>query len=201
MNNKSTNGKLKGKDLITIGIFSAIYFVINFAFMLLGAIHPIMWILMPGLIALFTGVPFLLMAAKVQKFGAVLLMGLITALIYFATGQFTLVILITFLVGCVLGEIMRYVTKYDSFTGNMLSFACYSVGMIGSPLPIWLFKESFLAQITEQGMSQEYVSAIDTLASTGMLVIMVAAPIIGALLGAYIAKGLFKKHFEKAGIV
>ena len=27
----STDKKLKGKDLITIGIFSAIYFVINFA--------------------------------------------------------------------------------------------------------------------------------------------------------------------------
>ena len=41
--------KLKGKDLITIGIFSAIYFVINFAFMLLGGIHPVLWMLMPGL--------------------------------------------------------------------------------------------------------------------------------------------------------
>ena len=36
---KQTNGKmLKGKDLITIGIFSAIYFVINFAFMLMGGL-------------------------------------------------------------------------------------------------------------------------------------------------------------------
>lgn len=28
-----------GKDVITVGIFSAIYFVINFAFMLLGGLH------------------------------------------------------------------------------------------------------------------------------------------------------------------
>ena len=44
-----------GKDVITVGIFSAIYFVINFAFMLLGGLHPLLWILMPGFIALFTG--------------------------------------------------------------------------------------------------------------------------------------------------
>ena len=31
MSEVSTDKKLKGKDLITIGIFSAIYFVINFA--------------------------------------------------------------------------------------------------------------------------------------------------------------------------
>ena len=40
MSDVSIDRKMKGKDLITIGIFSAIYFVINFAFMLLGGIHP-----------------------------------------------------------------------------------------------------------------------------------------------------------------
>ena len=83
MSEVSTDKKLKGKDLITIGIFSAIYFVINFAFMLLGGIHPVLWMLMPGFIAVFAGIPFMLMVTKVQKLGAVFLMGLITALIYF----------------------------------------------------------------------------------------------------------------------
>lgn len=67
MSQISRGGSLKGKDLITIGIFSAIYFVINFIFMLMGGLHPILWILMPGFIALFTGVPFMLMCSKVQK--------------------------------------------------------------------------------------------------------------------------------------
>ena len=87
---------MSGKDVITVGIFSAIYFVINFAFMLLGGLHPLLWILMPGFIALFTGIPYLMMCAKVQKVGSVLLMGLITGLIYFVTGQFTPVILVSF---------------------------------------------------------------------------------------------------------
>ena len=43
---------MSGKDVITVGIFSAIYFVINFAFMLLGGLHPLLWILMPSLIAM-----------------------------------------------------------------------------------------------------------------------------------------------------
>lgn len=58
---------MSGKDVITVGIFSAIYFVINFAFMLLGGIHPVLWMLMPGFIAVFAGIPFMLMVAKVQK--------------------------------------------------------------------------------------------------------------------------------------
>lgn len=195
------NKKLKGKDLITIGIFSAVYFVINFIFMVMGGLHPLLWILMPGLIALFTGVPYLLMGAKVQKPGAVLLMGLITGLIYFATGQFTVVILITFVVSCALAELTRYLTKYHSFFGNCLSFVFFSMGMLGSPLPIWLFRDSFLAQIFEQGMSAEYVASLEAVSSGGMFVVFLIAPVAGAVIGSLIAKRLFKKHFMKAGIV
>ncbi len=198
----SKNGKgLKGKDLITIGIFSAIYFVINFAFMLMGGIHPVLWMLMPGFIAVFAGIPFMLMAEKVQKPGAVFLMGLITALIYFATGQFTLVILISMASTCILAEVIRGITKYDSFKGNSVSYVIFSLGMVGSPLPIWLFKADFLAQITEQGMPADYVSAVEALSSNAMLVVLFVAPIIGGIIGAFIAKALFKKHFVKAGIV
>lgn len=170
MSDVSTDKKLKGKDLITIGIFSAIYFVINFAFMLLGGIHPVLWILM-------------------------------TALIYFATGQFTLVILISMASTCILAEIVRAVTKYNSFHGNSIAYVIFSLGMVGSPLPIWLFKADFLAQITEQGMPADYVAAVEALSSNAMLIVLFVAPIIGGIIGAFIARGLFKKHFVKAGIV
>lgn len=201
MSEVSTDKKLKGKDLIAIGIFSAIYFVINFAFMLMGGIHPVFWILMPGFIAVFAGIPFILMVTKVQKLGAVFLMGFITALIYFATGQFTLVILISMASTCILAEAVRVVTKYNSFKGNLVAYVIFSLGMVGSPLPIWLFKADFLAQIMNQGMPADYVAAVEALSSNTMLVVLFTAPIIGGIIGAFIARGLFKKHFVKAGIV
>lgn len=201
MQNSTSNRKLQGKDLITIGIFSAIYFVINFIFMVSGGIHPLLWILMPGTIALFAGVPYMLMAAKVQKPGAVFLMGLITGLIYFATGQFTVVILISMAASCILAELTRYLTKYNTLMGNYLSYIFFSYGMVGSPLPIWLFKESFLAQISGQGLPEDYVSAVEALSANWMLIVLFVAPAVGAILGAVIARTLFKKHFEKAGIV
>ena len=197
MTKQSANKKMRGKDLITIGIFSAIYFVI----MLMGGFHPILWILMPGFIAVFAGIPFMLMTAKVQKLGAVFLMGLITALIYFATGQFTLVILISMASACILAEVARVATGYNSFSGNAVAYVFFSLGMVGSPLPIWLFKADFLAQITAQGMPADYVAALEALSSNAMLIVLFVAPIIGGVIGAFIARGLFKKHFEKAGIV
>lgn len=198
----TNSGKmLKGRDLITIGIFSALYFVINFAFMLVSGLHPLLWILMPGLIALFAGIPFLLMCVKVQKPGAVLLMGLITGLIYFATGQFTLIILITFVIGCGLGEFTRACTHYRSFKGNSLAYAGFSLGMIGSPLPIWVMRDDFLTQISAQGMPADYVETLTALSSPAMLIVMVLATVIGAMIGVVLTKGMFKKHFSKAGMV
>lgn len=201
MSKTKKENMLKGKELITIGIFSAIYFVINFIFMLLSGLHPILWILMPALIALFSGIPFMLMCAKVQKPGAVLLMGLITGLIYFVTGQFTIVILVSFVIACVLGEVTRVFSKYNSFKGNALAFIFFSLGMTGSPLPVWLMRDSFIAQITEQGMPDSYISALKAVSSPAMLVVMFVAPIICALIGSLITKNMFTKHFAKAGIV
>ena len=58
--------KLSGKDLITIGIFSAIYFMLNLAAMFTGFV-PVLWLLLPGVTGIVTGIPFLLMTAKVKK--------------------------------------------------------------------------------------------------------------------------------------
>ena len=193
--------KLSGRDFITIGIFSAIYFVLNLAAMITGFV-PVLWLLLPGVAGIVTGSPFMLMVSKVRKSGAILIMGAITALLYFVTGQFTVLLLITFAIACILSEVYRAVTKYDNnFMHMTISFILFCYGMLGSPLAIWVYKESFLTQIQQNGMSAEYVNSLSGLISTPMLMALCISPIIGGIIGAVIAKGLFRKHFKKAGIV
>lgn len=193
--------KLTGRDLITIGIFSAIYFVLNFVAMITGFV-PVLWLLLPGVAGILTGIPFMLMESKVRKPGAILIMGAITALLYFVTGQFTVLLLITFAVASILSEVYRAITKYDNnFIHMTLSFIIFCYGMLGSPMAIWVYKDSFLAQIQQNGMSAEYVQSLSGLISTPMFIGLCVSPIIGGLVGAMIAKGLFRKHFRKAGIV
>ena len=194
------NRKLTGKDVITIGIYSAIYFILNFMAMMTGLI-PLLWILLPGTVAIITCIPFLLMVVKVPKPGAVLIMGLITAFLYFVTGQFTVLILITMLIACVVSEAYRYITKYNlKFSNLVVAFILFGYGMAGSPLALFVYRESFLAQISET-MSQEYVVAISSYITTTMLILLLVSPIAGGFFGALIAGGIFKKHFKKAGIV
>ena len=117
-------------------------------------------------------------------------------------GQFTVLLLITFAVACILSEAYRAITKYDNrFIHMAISFVLFCYGMLGSPLAIWVYKDSFLTQIQLNGMSAEYVESLSGLISTPMLIALCVSPIIGGTIGALIAKGLFSKHFRKAGIV
>ena len=60
--------KLKAKDLINVGIYTAIYIVIFFVVGMLNAIpvlYPFLYILIP----LISGIPFMLFLTKTDKFG------------------------------------------------------------------------------------------------------------------------------------
>ena len=70
--------KLTGKDLVNIGIYTAILFVLNFVAMFTGIV-PILWIVLPGTTGILTAIPFALMNLKVKKPGAVLIMGAVAA--------------------------------------------------------------------------------------------------------------------------
>ncbi|MDU7165574.1 MptD family putative ECF transporter S component, partial [Finegoldia magna] len=68
--------RLTAKDLINVGIYTAIYLVIFFVTGMLGAVpilYPTIFILIP----ILTGIPFMLFLTKVEKFGMVSLMGII----------------------------------------------------------------------------------------------------------------------------
>lgn len=70
MNQQSS--KLQAKDLITIGIFTAIYFVVFLACAMLGFI-PVFLLAMTFYGPIITGIPFMLYLTKIKKFGMVII--------------------------------------------------------------------------------------------------------------------------------
>ena len=195
------NNKLKVKDLVNIGIFSALYMAIAMVVMIPVGIAPILWLLWPGIAGLFGGVFFTLLLTKVPKMGASLLLALISGILFFATGECTWVIIVTFAIAGLLAEVMRKVLGYKSFKGIALAGGFCAIGFIGSPLPMWLLQESYMKSIEEMGMGAEYVEGLQSMISAGSFIGMLAVAFIGGLLGTLIGHKMLKKHFEKAGIV
>ena len=85
------NNKLQAKDLINVGIFTAIYFVVFFAGMMLGYI-PIFIPLLGLVCPILCGIPFMLYLTKVKKFGMVSLTGIILGLLNVLIGAGVLVL-------------------------------------------------------------------------------------------------------------
>lgn len=72
---------LKTKDLIHVGVYTAIYIVVFFTVGMINAIpflYPLLFILVP----LITGIPFMLFLTKVEKFGMVSIMALIIGILW-----------------------------------------------------------------------------------------------------------------------
>lgn len=78
------SNKLQGKDLINIGIFAAIYFVVVFAVSMLGVI-PIFIPLLDVLVPLIGGIPMMLYFSKIKKFGMLTISGLLEGILMLLT--------------------------------------------------------------------------------------------------------------------
>ncbi|MFD3156844.1 MptD family putative ECF transporter S component [Haloimpatiens sp. FM7330] len=194
------NKNLKTKDLVNIGVFSAIYMVISIIFMLPAAISPILWMAYPAIAGIFCGTIYMLLMSKVQKKGTALIMGLVTALIYFAIGECTWLVIITFGIAGIIAEIIRSSYGYKSLKGNVISCGVLNIGFVGSPLPMWVFHDSYVESIIKMGMDPTYVEQMSEMVSAGSLIGMIVIAFIGGIIGATIGKKLLKKHFQKAGI-
>lgn len=77
MNKEKTN-RLNGKDLINIGIFTAVYFILNLLIAAAMGFIPIVNMMIPFVSSLVLGIPMMLYFSKIKKFGMVL----ITYIIY-----------------------------------------------------------------------------------------------------------------------
>lgn len=64
--------KLQAKDFITIGIFTALLFVVEFACGILGFIHPYIVASYVVMIPIVGSIPMMLFYTKIEKFGMAL---------------------------------------------------------------------------------------------------------------------------------
>ena len=186
---EARSNKLQAKDLINVGIFTAIYFVIFFAGMMLGYI--------PIFIPLL-GLPFMLYLTKVKKFGMVSLTGIILGLLNLIMGSGVLVLIFGIIFG-VLGDVLLRAGKYQSWKCTLLANGVFSLWIMGYVSRMFLTRTEFFASLVSS-YGQEYVDTLMSYTPNWMFPVLFVVTFIGGILGAFLGKAVLKKHFEKAGI-
>ena len=189
--------KLKIKDLVTIGVFAVIYFVVTFAVGMIGVI-PILFLIYPTILGIVSGTVVMLFMAKVQKPWAVLILGMLTSIFMMVEGNTYLLIIHSFVV-MLIAELIRRVGNYNSFKYNMLSFAIFNTWICGSLMQMLWAREKYIE--IAMVMGEEYVNALIKLVTYPNMALVYLGAILGGLIGANIGRILLKKHFIKAGII
>ena len=197
---QTTNKKgLTVKDLVTVGIFTALFLV----FALIGGIffapNPVLTFYMPVGSALLCGPVYLLMLAKVQKRWAVTILGAILCIVWFVTGMHWAMAL-GYLVMGIIADLAAGAGQYQSKKVNSLSYMLLSLGGTGSYLVFFANPDGWAKTMLGNGTEQSYIDAMRGAGTVWIMVVMLAGTVLAAAFSAFIGCKMLKKQFEKAGI-
>lgn len=191
--------KFEVKDLITVGVFTTLYFVVIFVVACLGFI-PIFMVFMPLIGPIFAGIPLMLYFSKIKHFGMVLITGIIIALIMFVTGHPYPIFI--FCIGA--GLITEFVLKagnYESIRHCVIGSATFSLWILGMVIAFFFgFRDSYFAYLVN-GYGQEYVDTMMGYTPSWMFFAMIVMSLVGGTIGGLLGAKVLKKHFRKAGMV
>lgn len=193
------NNKLQAKDLINIGLFTVLYFVIGCCVAIPVGMVPIFLPILGALWVIITGIPFMLFLTRVKKFGMVTIMGILSGLLMGLTGMGFWGVLTGAVFG-VLGDLVMKSGEYKSIKKGMLGYAVFSLWMIGTYIPMYFMAEQSKADFASQ-FSEEYAERVMSVMPMWSFILVAVSIFLFSFLGAFLGKKLLKKHFAKAGIV
>ncbi|WP_436862084.1 MptD family putative ECF transporter S component [Staphylococcus caeli] len=190
--------KIDIKDLINIGLFTAVYFIFIAPPGILGII-PIFMLLLPAMIGLVGGIPIMLLITKTQKFGALSICGIVVSLILAIMGHPWMALILSVPV-IIIADMIMAMGKYKSWKLNSIGYVVFSFWPIGNLLPFYFMRHSYLAFIQEK-YGTDYEATVEAIFSLGMIPVIIVTTIIGAWIGVIFAKRVLKKHFQRAGMI
>lgn len=198
---KTRQQKTKGlsvRDLVTTGIFTALFFVFTMVGSIFFAPNPVLTFLMPAGAALLTGPVYMLLIAKVPKHGPVIILGVVMGLIMFVTGMYWMWS-VFYVALAVVADLIAGAGKFKSSALNLVSFLVFSLNPMGSYLMLWVNPAGYAAYLTGKGTEQAYMDTMTATADVWVLPAMVALTLVCALVSGLVGQHLVRKQFAKAG--
>ena len=187
------------KDLVTTGIFSAIFLVFTMIGGIFFAPNPVLTFYMPMGAALLCGPVYLLMIAKVQKRWSVTILGIIMGIIWFVTGMHWAFSLGYIGMG-IIDDLVAGAGDYRNKAVNLLSYMLMSLGGVYTYVVFFIDPQGWASTMLENGTEQSYIDTMSASAPSWLLAVIIIGTLAIAAFSGWIGGKLLKKQFEKAGI-
>lgn len=197
MSVNNNSNKLNGKDLVNVGIYSAIYFVVICAAAMLGCI-PVLYPLLAVIMPLLGGIPVMLFYTKVKKPGMIFIMSIIMGIMMIFTGMGYYPLIVGVFSGLA-AELIYKSGHYKSSVKAVLSYGVFCIWVWGNYVLFFVDRAAYEAN--RQNLGEEHLKALNELMPNWLFFVLLAVCLVSGLIGGLIGKAVLKKHFAKAGIV
>ena len=191
--------KLQAKDLINLGLFTVLYFVLGCCVAIPIGFVPVFLPILGALWSLITGIPFMLFLTRVKKFGMVTLMGILSGLLMGLTGMGFWGVPMGVIFG-LLGDMILKSGGYKSAKMSLFGYAVFSLWMVGTYIPMYFTVEASWRSFADS-FGEEYADRVMAVMPMWSSLLVVAGIFLFAILGGMLGRRLLRKHFAKAGIV
>lgn len=192
------NNKLTVKDLINVGVFSALYIVLFFVTSFIGYV-PVLMLILPVVCAIVVGIPFMLFLSKTHTFGMVTIMSVILGLFVLLTGRPWPVLLIAVGAGLATDLLLKS-ADYKSVKLSVIGNGVFSIWMTGMILPMFFsYREPYFESI-RAGYGDTFADALYAITPDWMFFALIALGFLGGIIGGLLGAKVLKKHFKKAGM-
>jgi len=191
-----TTPSLQTRDLVTTGVFTALFFVVLAVCGQVGALIPILQVLGPVYIPFVCAVPFVFFLTRVRVFGQIAIMGVLVGLLLLLTGQ-SFVATILFVLLAPLADLIAKSGGYRKTSLLTASYVVFSLPLIGMVVPLFFQREAFLARLTKRH-DASWVQSLTDLTPSWMFYAMLGMLVVGALAGFAVGRAMFRKHLSRA---
>ena len=179
--------KKSSKNAITAGVLITLYLV---TYVVIGAISmpiPVLFLLMPMLVALFAAPTYHMLLAKTKSSTAIFIASVLPSIILVATGHIPIAPLVSIPAG-IIALLIAKNGNYEDFKKNAISHLFFSLNLFGGFIPIWIMREAFF-------------NTVRALTPLWMLPTMVIGTFVFSLIGSYLTKKVLNKKLEQAGVL
>ena len=194
MKTKNTNGK----DLITTGIYTALYIVALFAASVAN-VTPLTFMFYPAVTSLLGGTFFLMLAIKVKNSFSIIVWGIIVGLLFLVLGMG--MALPFFVVGAVVGQLIIAKSGHKSLGMVTLAYIITSVCSVGGYAQLFFTTDSYLKEASARGLTDDFVNGLSKYATGTFLAVIILVTAAAALCGIMAGRLIMKKHLVKAGVI
>ena len=186
------------RDLVNAGVFSLLTVMATWCGGMIGFI-PVLMPLVPFACGLVSGPVFMLYSTKIDKFGMVLIMGIVFGLVFSMSGHGAIV-LPAIIVLSLICEMILKKGGYKSIKTARLTYMVFMLFGAVNLIPIYFARDAFVQSLIDKNYGAEYAEKMLSVMPTWSFIPVVLVGMLGGYLGCTIGIKILNKHFKKAGM-